>query len=126
PVHSTGDRLDLPENRGRGVPGFNGNEHNAAAARLDRIPSDDLIRGPVGALDEDVGLDAADDLGGRILVEDRDRVDAGERADDFRAFLLWDDRPIGALVAPHRLVWIEADRPHGASGAGRRDIAGGA
>ena len=80
-----------------------------AAAGLDGVAADDLIRGPVGALDQDVGLDARDDVGRRVLVEDRHGVDAVEREEDFRALALRVDRPRRALVAADRRVGVQPD-----------------
>ena len=45
------------DDRRRRVALLDRHPHDAAAARLDRVAADDLIGRPVGALDEDVGLD---------------------------------------------------------------------
>ena len=71
--------LDSLDEAGRRITLFDRDAHDPAAARLDGVAPDDPIGGPVGALDQDVGLHQADDLGGRVFVEDDDRVDACER-----------------------------------------------
>ena len=48
--------------------------------------------------DQNVGLDAADDVGGRVLVEDHDGVDAVERREHLGALVLRVDRPRGPLL----------------------------
>ena len=59
--------------------------HDAAAARFDDVAADDRVGGPVGAFDEHVRLDALDDLGRRLFVENHDGVDARQRGQDLRA-----------------------------------------
>ena len=44
----------------------------------DLVPADDVVRGPVGALHEHVGLRALDQRERRVLGEDDDVVDGGE------------------------------------------------
>ena len=67
--------------------------------RLDGIAADDLICGPVGALDEHVGLDAAMMSGGVSSSKIDDRIDAGKRREHFGALELRIDRPRRTLVA---------------------------
>src|SRR2546422_7361523 len=52
---------------------------DAAATRLDELASDDRLERPVAAFHEHVGSDLADDPLGRVLVEQRDEIDAFER-----------------------------------------------
>ena len=84
-------------------------EHDAAAARLDGVSSDDLVGGPVRALDENVRLKGFDDLGGIVLVKDYDGVDRRQRGQHFRSLLLGRDRTGGTLVPAHRCVRVEAE-----------------
>lgn len=91
---------------------FDRNEHHPTTARLDGVAADDLIRRPVGPLDEDVGLDEADDLGGSVLVEDDDRVDAVERRKHFCSFMLWRNWTARSFVTSHRRIGIQSDDEH--------------
>ncbi len=70
------------------------------------------IRGPVGALDENVRLHAPDDVGRCVFGEDRDRVDAGQRFEHLGALRFRIDRARRTLVAAHRRVGIEANDQH--------------
>ena len=70
---------------------------------------DYLIGRPVGALDQDVGLDAADDVGRGVVVEDRHGVHAVERGEHFGALLFRVDRALGPFVAADRGVGVEPD-----------------
>ena len=54
------------------------NEHNLAPIRLDQFPPDHLVDRIVGALDQNLGADAANEFNGRILLENDDRVDGFE------------------------------------------------
>src|SRR5689334_3889518 len=101
--------LNLLDDRGRRVTLLDRLQYHRAAARLDGVAADDLIRGPVGSLDQNVGLDATDDIRRRLVVEDRHRVDAGECLEHFAAFPLGIDRARRTFVAPHRGVGIETD-----------------
>ena len=74
------------------MPRLDGDAHDAAAARLDDVAADDGVLGPVGALDEHVRLKRRDQIVRRVLVEDDDGVDAGERREDFGAFGFRRDR----------------------------------
>src|SRR4051794_9603308 len=69
---------DLLHDRGGRIALLDRLADDDAAPRLDGIAPDDLVGGPVRALHEHVRLHAADDGGGRVLVEDGDRVDARE------------------------------------------------
>ena len=70
-----------------------GNQHDSAPSGLDGIAADDLIGGPIGALHQDVGLHQADDVGGRVFVEDHHGIDAVERGENLRSFLFRRDWP---------------------------------
>ncbi len=80
-----------------------------ATARLDGVAADNLIRSPVGAFHEDVGLHGSNDLGRRVLVEEDDGVDGSERGHHLGAFEFGRDRTCRAFVAPHRGIAVEAD-----------------
>jgi len=82
---------------------------NSTAARLDGIAADNLIRRPIRPFYENVGLYESDDHVGDVLAEDDDRVDALERAEQFRALAFRCDRALGPLVAANRIVGIESD-----------------
>ena len=97
--------------------------HDAAAARFDDVAADDLIGGPVGALDEDVGLQLADDRLRRVLVEDHGGIDGRERGNHFGALVFRIDRPRRPLVRTNRSIGIDADDQRIAEGAGSVQIA---
>ena len=65
-------------------PGSSGDPDHPAAARLDDIAADNGVLGPVGAFDEHVRLERGDQVVRRLLVEDDDGVDAGERRERSR------------------------------------------
>ena len=88
---------------------FDRRADHAAAARFDDVAADDLIGGPVGAFHEDVGLEACDDAVRRVLVEDDDGIDRGERRNDLGALGFGVDRAIGPLVGAHRAIGVDAD-----------------
>ena len=52
------------DDRRRRMTGLDRHEHNPAAAGFDGVPPDDLIGGPVCALDENIRLKRLDDLAG--------------------------------------------------------------
>ena len=81
------------------MPLLDGNEHDAAAARLDGVAADDLVGRPVGALDEDVRLDGRMISAGVSSSKIDDGIDARERREDLGALVLGRDRPRRALVA---------------------------
>src|SRR5215510_2859108 len=58
---------DLLDDAGRRAAFDEGHAHHASAARFDRLPADDLVLGVVGALDEHVGLQAANQRFRRVL-----------------------------------------------------------
>ena len=63
-------------------PSTSGNEHQPASGLFDLLPADDLVGAVIAPLDEDVGPNVGDQLERRVVVEDRDRVDGLERAQD--------------------------------------------
>ena len=83
---------------------LDGNANNTASAGLDGLPTDDLICGPVGALDEDIGMTRLDYGLGSVFAKDHDHVHAFERREDLGSFRLGTDRPVRTLVSPDGLV----------------------
>src|SRR4051794_11961040 len=83
--------------------------------------------GVVAALDPDVGSQLAQDLDGRVLLEEHDVIDAAQRGEHGGAVLLALDGPAGTLQAADRGVGVQADdeavaeRPGGLQ---RVDVAG--
>jgi len=65
--------------------------------------------GIIAALGDDVGLEIADQLVGRVLVKDHDLVHAGQRQQDFGSVFLGVDRTVSALQAAHGGVRVYAD-----------------
>ena len=102
-------RLNLLDDARRGPPGLDRDPDDPPAARFDRVAADDGVGGPVGAFDEHVRLNLADDLGGRFLVEDHRRIDARERGHNLRPLALRRDRPFGSLVRPDGSIGIDRD-----------------
>jgi hypothetical protein len=78
------------------------------ASRFDGIPADDLIGRPVGAFDENIRLQDRNDLGGGVLVEGHNRVDACKGREQLASFVLWHEWPTFALVPPNRRVGIHS------------------
>jgi hypothetical protein len=72
------------------------------------------------------GSERGDEFGGRVLVEERDGIDAGEAGQDVGAVVLVDDGPALALEAAHGRVGVDADDEAVAERAGGvqvRDVA---
>ena len=105
---------------------------HAAAARFHGIAADDLICGAVRPVDENVGLDPADDVEWCVFRKYHDRIDRGESRQDLGALTLWSDWPARSFIAADGLVRVESDDqhvserargleiPHMAGAAGRR------
>jgi hypothetical protein len=83
---------------------LDGYPNNTTSAGLDGFPSDDLISGPIGAFDEDIGMTRLDYRLGCVFAEDHDHIHARERRQDLGSFRLRGDRPLRTLVSPDRLV----------------------
>ena len=101
--------FDSLEDRRCGVARLDRHENHTAAARLDSIAADDLVRRPVRPLDEDVRLQRPDDVGRRLIVEHDDGLHGAERGDDFRALRLRRNGPGRSLVRPNRSVGVDTD-----------------
>jgi hypothetical protein len=63
--------------------------------------------GPIGALDQNVGEDLADELAGRIFVKEGDGVDGSQGQDHVGAFALGDYGAGRTFHAPHAGVRIQ-------------------
>ena len=83
------------------------------------VAADDVVSPPVSALDENIRLKGADDRVRRFLLENHNTIDARQRQQDFSAFALGVDRPVGALDAAHRRVGVQADHQAVAKPPGR-------
>lgn len=71
---------------------------NSSASSLDNVSADDGVGRPVGALDENIGLNDSDDVMWRVFGEDHDRVHAAESRENFCTLVLRIDRPVRSLV----------------------------
>ena len=91
----------------RGVPGLERDPDDTSPSRFNDIATDDIVLPPVRTLDQDVGLDAADDGVRRLFVEDHGRIDAAQGEQHLGPFLLGIDRPRRTFVAAHRAVGID-------------------
>ncbi len=84
-------------------------------------PADDLVEGPVGALDEDVGNEGLDDSRRSGLVVEDDSVHGLEREEGLGPLGLWiSTGRLGALEAANRGVGVQGhdedvERPRAAS-----------
>ena len=65
--------------------------------------------GVIATLDEDVGLEGADELEGSVFVEDDDGVDGGQGGHDAGTLALADDGPGRAFEARNGSVGVEAE-----------------
>jgi hypothetical protein len=84
------------------------NPYDPPAAQLDGIATYDLIRRPISAFHENIGVARADDCRWRVLVKDDDDVHTLERRQDLRSLRLRSDRPLRTFVSTHRVVGIQA------------------
>ena len=100
---------DLLHEACRGEPLGEFDAHNCAAACFNDVAADDVVRVPVGSLDEDIGLDRRNHRLRCVFVEDRHRVDAAQGGNDLRSLVLRVDRPRRSLVGAHRAVGVDRD-----------------
>ena len=68
-----------------------------AAAGMDELSPDDLVRLPVAPLNQNIGLYERDQLKWIRLVEQRDVIHASQSRQDFRSLVFRHDGSIGAL-----------------------------
>ena len=118
---------DFFQDFGRGVAGDHRSRDHASASSFHFFATDDLIAGPIAALDEYVGKQARDDLARSQIVENDDGIDGFESGEDFRALALGDHRPAFALELANTGVAVEADDQDVAQGTGlleAADVAG--
>lgn len=92
--------------------------NNDAACCFDLFPADDLIAGPIAALDKHVGEKCGNDFARRGLAENHDAVHALKRGKNFRAFVFWKNRPTRAFEFSDARVAIDANDKRFAEGAG--------
>src|SRR6185436_10392487 len=114
---------DLPDDGARRLAGLEGDPEDPPAACLDDIASHDRVRGPVGALDEHIGLNRRDQVVRCLLVEDDDAVDTGESLEHLRPLGLRRDWTLRPLVGANRPVGVEADNQRVAEGPGLLQVA---
>src|SRR4051794_27413934 len=112
PVTSTtpGDSGTDPLDDRRGGPARDvGQDDGLPAPGLEELRLGEFADAVVAALDPEVGPELGEDGFGRVLPEDGDGVDAGERAQQRDAVLLAHDGPVRPLEAPDGRVGVEAD-----------------
>src|SRR5436190_4271323 len=110
----TAHPLDQPRRR----PAFEiRDDHHRTAPLLERSLLRDLTHSVVPALDEHARADAAQRLDGCVLVEDLDRVDAGQALQHSGPVALGYERTPGPLQATDRVVGVEQDDEVVAEGA---------
>ena len=80
-----------------------------AAARLDGIAADNLIRGPVGALHQHVRLNRLDRFSRGVLVEQRDGATHSSAPMNLGALAFRRNRPSRPLVPANGSVGVQAD-----------------
>ena len=76
--------------------------HHATTPPRDVVRPDDGVECVVGTFDENVGAQPPNQLERRVLLEQDDTIDGGERCDQAGALRLGDDRPIRSLPQPAR------------------------
>jgi hypothetical protein len=108
---------DFFQDVGGGVAGHDRRRDHAATGGFHFFAPDDLVAGPVTALDEHVGKQAGDDFARSEIVENQHGVDGFESGEDFRALALGNYRTTFALELANAGVAIEADDQDVAQGA---------
>src|SRR5580700_6782703 len=93
-------------------------QRHPAAIGFDEVAPDDLIDAVVGALDQNIGLDAGDEVERRVFAKQHDSIDKSEPGENDGAGRLALDRTLRALETPHRSVVVEADHELVATRAG--------
>jgi hypothetical protein len=106
---SSNASLDSDDDGSGRIASFDRHSHNFSAASLHDIAADDGVFRPIGAFDEDVGLQRRDHGVWRVFVEHDDGVDARERFENLDTLHLRRDRTAFALVGSRRSVGIQAD-----------------
>src|SRR5258708_908703 len=83
---------DFFQDFGGGVAGDDGSRDDATAGGFHLFAPDDLVAGPIAALDEHVGKQARNDFARSEIVENDDGIDGFESGEDFRALALGNHR----------------------------------
>jgi len=86
-----------------------GHPDHPSPSRLHGVSADNVVGAPVGAFDQDIGLDPLDDLCGRVVVKNRDGVNTLERQQDLGAFGLGRNWALRSFVGADRSIRVEAD-----------------
>ncbi len=118
---------DPKHDLGSGEAGHEGDDPERAAPGWKVRGTGNLLRLVVASLHQDVGTDAEDQVPGRVLPEENQRIDEPEGGEKGGAPILGDQRSIGPLEAADALVGIEADHKpiaQRASAGKIRDMAG--
>jgi len=118
---------DFFQDIGGGVAGHDGSQDDAATGSFHFFAPDDLVAGPIAALDEHVGEQARDDFARGEIVENHHGVHGFESGENFRALALGDYRAAFAFELANTDVAIESDNQDVAQGAGlfeAADVAG--
>ena len=85
------------------------NPDHSAATSFDNVAAYDVVLAPVGALDENIGLNSVHDRVWGVLIKNHRSINARQRKQHLGALALRIDRTIAALVRPDRAVGIHAD-----------------
>src|SRR5712692_7884605 len=118
---------DFFQDFGGGVAGDHRSRDDASAGSFHFFAPDDLVVGPIAALDEHVGKQARDDFARSQVVKNDDGVDGFEGGEDFRALAFGNNRAALALELANAGVAVEADNQDVAQSAGlleTADVAG--
>src|SRR5712692_4331001 len=118
---------DFFQDFGRGVAGDDRSRDDATTGGFHLFAPDDLVAGPIAALDEHVGKQAGDDFAGSQIVENDDGIDGFESGEDSRALAFGNHRAALALELANAGVAVEADDQDVAQSAGlleTADVAG--
>ena len=94
------------------------------AVTLHHLPLRHGLRGVVGPLAVNVGLEGQEEIVHRVLGEDHHPVDRVKRGHQQGAILLVLERPVLALELLHRGVGVDAHDQEVALGPGALEIAG--
>ena len=94
-----------------------GDDLDPATGGDDVFVADDGLDGVVAALDQNVGLEGADQFERRVLFKEHDGIDGGESGHDAGALAFADDGARWALEAADGGVGVEAEDELGAEAA---------
>ena len=73
------------------------------------IAPNDVVRTPVGAFDQDIGLHGGNQGARRVLVEHGDSINAAQRRDEFGTLAFRRNRASPSFVGPHRPIGVDPD-----------------